>query len=204
MLTFKRNETSDKRYDSDTMVLDRDNAVSAFDIIEEAKANETEAELKERKSRCLDRLLNYEQYTVEKNNKEEKVSVEDTLDKMISDADGMQLTKDDLLPSSTTMQFENNEEIEDFEKDIDVSSSKSVKPIGKLLIVAYCALVSIIMALIIVNTGIINNLNDSATERRERVNDLQSEYERVMDEVDNVNSEDYIKNVAENEYDMVK
>ena len=123
---------------------------------------------------------------------------------MISDADGMQLTKDDLLPSSTTMQFENNEEIEDFEKDIDVSSSKSVKPIGKLLIVAYCALVSIIMALIIVNTGIINNLNDSATERRERVNDLQSEYKRVMDEVDNVNSEDYVKKVAENEYEMVK
>ena len=60
------------------------------------------------------------------------------------------------------------------------------------------------MALIIVNTGIINNLNDSATERRERVNDLQSEYKRVMDEVDNVNSEDYVKKVAENEYEMVK
>lgn len=198
MLTFKRNETSENK--SDTMVMDRDGVVSAFDIIEEAKVGETEQQLKERKSRCLDRLLNYEQYTATK----EAPSAEDVLERAISDVDGVRLTKEDILPSSTTMQFEGEDTEDVLENEISIVSSRRVKPIGKLLIVAYCALVSIIMALIVVNTGIINSLDDSATEKRDKINDLQSQYGQVIDDVDYVNSEDYIKDVVENEYEMVK
>ncbi len=198
MLTVKRGETTEKN--SNVMSLERDNSViSGYKIFdEEISAQETEEQIHERKAKYLERLLNYEKYSTVQEDVEDYAVLDET-----EEVDNLELTKEDLLPSSTTLQFEGENSVEKFQKRENYVS-KGIRSTGKLLIVAYCVLVSIVMALIIVNTGIINSLDSTSTQKQEMLEDIKGQYMSVISEIDYTNSEEFIVKTAEEAYNMVK
>lgn len=200
MLTVKRNEFGGY---SDTAVLEREDSVLDYQLEDAPTAIETPEETRARKSRNLDKIMNFEKYKVE----EERLGASQKLDELIRSVDGVQLTaREDLSPSSTTMQFKNNKSAEDFYESA-VNEEKftfKLNTRGKLLIAAYAVVVAIILAFIILNTGIINSIQNKLSEKEAVVENLQSTYAQIEENIKEVSSDEYVINKAVNEYNMSK
>ena len=199
MLTVKRNEFGGY---SDTAVLSED-SVLGYQILEQAPATaETPEETRARKSRNLDKIMNFEKYQLE----EERDSAPQKLDELIRSVDGVQLTSEDLAPSSTTMQFKDKKSAEDFYESAANEEKFTFKlnTRGKLLIAVYAAVVAVILAFIILNTGIINSIQNKLSEKEAMVENLQSAYAQIEENIKEVSSDEYVINKAVNEYNMSK
>ncbi len=202
MLTVKRNEY--ERGYSDVAVLEREGVISGYQILDESNDSviETPEETRERKSRNLDKLLNYELYKCDQARSEQA-----KLDELIKQAEGISIggNEDPLTPSSTTMQFQ-DKAAEDFYQNA-ISEEKftfKLNTKGKLLIAAYAIVVAVILAFIVLNTGVINTIQAKISQKSETAKALQSEYYSISTEVDKVSSDEYVINKAVNEYNMSK
>lgn len=154
---------------------------------------------KERMQRNLDRILHYELFEKEEQKEDNKEIVSEQVETTVA------VNSDDLLPSSTTMQFGDGD-IGNFYQDLPKEKEEEKYKLnakGKLLIVLYSLAVIVIMSLIVLNTGIIARLNVSYATKTEELNGLVNSNKEITAEIENISSNDYISNLAENDYQMI-
>ncbi len=184
MITTRRSsEVSNRFFDnnvsnSNVAVLERtENVVSA------PVKDEVDAEIRSKMQENLDRLLNYDRYS-EQN--VEEIAVQDV--QVVNEAS---LTEDDYRPTSTTMQFGEGESEQIYnemrQQESEESTSYQLNGKGKLVIVLYALLVTVMLALITINAGIIptlsNKVEAKAAEysgRVEILSELQTENDYLM------------------------
>ena len=189
MVTVKRNESGR----SNTLVLERTEVANNTNTL----SDELLAE------RVIDELLAVEKYDAV----EDVAFVNEKISTLDREIEGFSFREEDLqTPSSTTMQFKGKESAEDFYNDSIAESSFSYKlnKKGKMLIAIYSIAVAFILALIVLNTGVINSIQARLNEKAQEVAQLQAEYAQITEELDLVSSDEYVIDKAINEYNMSK
>ena len=144
----------------------------------------------------LEKLLNYDRYT---EMQEEIVEEKAVAVSSFSD--------EDIRPTSTTMQFGDDidiirEEMNKVKEDQVVSHKTQTK--GKVVLALYAVVVSVIMALIIINTGVLSNLSNQSASKSAELVEAMNKHVEIQTEIDNISSEDYIIDKAVNEMGMIK
>ena len=140
----------------------------------------------------LQKLLNYDRFTEE--NMQQTI-VED----VVTD-----FADEDIRPTSTTMQF-GDDNLEQIREDMKATStvvdeeiSYSLNTKGKLALILYSLVVTVILALIVLNTGILSRLSATETAMANTVNTKVAEYNTLMNEIDNISSPEYVIDAAQN------
>ncbi len=170
-----------------------------------SKTQMTESQLEEAKARRknLDMLLNYDRYAEQSAVQEQ--AVEQVLDEIQITAQS--LSEEDIRPTSTTMQF--GDDIDSIREEMrqgrnEEKVSYKLNSRGKFVIALYSIAVTVILALIIMNTGMLAKLsNISQTKSAELASTVQ-EYNAVVAEIENISDADHIISVAQNDFGMVK
>ncbi len=152
----------------------------------------------ERMQKNLYKLLNYDRFTEEQMQEvqEEKTVVSSSL------------SDEDIRPTSTTMQFgdDNIEQIREEMKQrhIEEEGSYRLNAKGKIAVVLYSLVVAVILALIVLNTGVLATITGERNSMSEDLNAQIAQYNAIQTEIDNISNPDYIIDVAQNQYGMVK
>ena len=175
-------------------VFDSTSNQGGVDLLERTTAYEEQAsqivdneksdtEASERMQRNLYKLLNYDRFTEEQMQvKEEVVS--------------SNLAEEDLRPTSTTMQFgddsieELREEMNKSQVEQDASYHLNVK--GKVAVILYSLVVTVILALIVLNTGLLATLSAKSSAVYADYQATVQEYNAVVSEIDSISSPYYI------------
>lgn len=115
---------------------------------------------------------------------------------------------ENLMPSSTTMQFESYEENDIYEEvrpknETDLQKKYKINTKGKVLIAVYALVVATILSLIVINSRMLKSLDTSISGYASKVTELTQEYAKVTEELDYVKSDAVIAEKAEN-FGMVK
>lgn len=154
-----------------------------------------DTEASERMKRNLNKLLNYDRYTEEQIEVEDKVALE------------LNSSEEDFRPTSTTMQFgdDNIEELrEEMRKSEEEIQGYHLNSKGKIAVIIYSMVITVIFALIILNTGLLARLSAESEAAFVEYNGAVAEYNQVMANIESISSPEYVMNVAENEYGMVR
>ena len=102
-----------------------------------------------------------------------------------------------LTPSSTTMQFESDDENDIFE-EIPVDKVRSaqkkyeIHTKGKVLIAVYALVVATIVSLIVINSRMLKNLDKSISGYSAKITELTEQYEAVEAKLDYLRSDEVI------------
>lgn len=107
----------------------------------------------------------------------------------------------DLMPSSTTIQYQNNLYKDEQQSESKKSYKMSSK--GKVMMLIYSLAVVVILALIIINTSVLNTLDGNVATQREALSSVKTEYVRVQEEIDTLTSAESIISRAEKDLGMV-
>ena len=165
-------------------------AVSASPV----KKEDRDAE-RERMQKNLDKLLNYDRYS-----EQQAEEVEEIQNSAIH-------ADEDIRPTSTTMQF--GEDIDQIREEMNHAvattedSSYHLNSKGKLAVILYSLAVAVILALIVLNTGVLAKLSGTANAKAAELDSVMAKYEVIQSEIADKSSDDYIINFAKNE-GMVK
>ena len=165
---------------------------------------ESYEDAKARMQRNLDRLLNYDRYS-------EQV-VEDvqasTEMEVVSEISEKNFQDEDIKPTSTTMQFGDGDVDQMYKEmnraDSEVSDGYKINPKGKLVLVLYALAVTVILALIVINTGMLATLSGANAAKTAELNAKVEQYNALQAEIDSISNSNYIIDVAENQYGMIK
>ncbi len=164
-------------------------AIGGVQVLERPRAMgsvsqvETQDQQKERMQKNLDKLLNYDRYAEQEMS---NVKVENA-EKALSD--------EDIRPTSTTMQFGDDidqirEEMRKSEEIYDTNVKLNNK--GKVALVLYSLAVTIILALIMLNTGVLATLSNKGAQKTAELNSVIEEYNSVQAEIDRVSSSEHV------------
>ncbi len=169
------------------------------------ETTETVDEAKVRMQKNLQKLLNYDRY-----NNENMSVVEDSTENVTKDTTNEvvnvkpNLTDEDIKPSSTTLQF-GDASFQNVAKDLNRQKNESkttykLSSKGKLLIVLYSLAVTVILALIILNTGALANLKNDKMANVETLNRVVEEYNYAKEDRIAFSSNENVIDIAINEY----
>jgi hypothetical protein len=75
---------------------------------------------------------------------------------------------------------------------------------GKFVVALYSLAVAVIMALIVLNTGVLAGLRTSNQAKVDLLNQKVAEYNAINQEIESISSNDHVINVAENDLGMIK
>lgn len=160
-----------------------------------ALSNITEQELEEQKAKRqsnLDKLMNYDRYS-----EAVAVAVETEKDS---------LADEDIRPTSTTMQFGDDIDIRrDMNRaQADREEGYYLNKKGKLVVTLYALVVTVILALIVMNTGVLATLSAKTDAKSAELSATVARYEAIQNELDAMSNPDYVMDIAQNQYGMVK
>lgn len=188
MVTAKRSETSSNFYNQNAGgvgLLERPVEVNQEVTNTSVKENDFD-QVKANMRRNLDMLLNYGKPTQD---------VVEAPEKVVEEVKNEASQEDDLRPTFTTMQF----------GDVDVDTIRSemkndteekkhyrLTGKGKIAVILYALTVVVVMALIILNTGIISSLNRSNAESFATLTEKRAEYQMLSSEIDSISSNEYV------------
>ena len=170
----------------------------------EVQRTESMDEAKARMQRNLDRLLNYDRYA--EMEAEEKAAVIEAAPQAETTVQETAYSDEDIRPTTTTTQFIDGDpqifnDAAQSKEDQKVKYKLNAK--GKLVVVLYALVVTVILALIVLNTGVLRSL---ATE----VDKLSATYEakaaaiaEQQAAIDEISSAEHIIRIAEEELKMV-
>lgn len=170
-----------------TATLDR--AVRA----QEVAPKDDRAEEVERRRKNLERLLHYEVY-------EERDVTEETTVVSQTTAPEASVNDEDIRPSTTTMQFGDGEVEEMFNEmpsETEEKSSYKLTLRGKVAIALYSVAVVIIMALIVLNTGVLAKLSSSTEIAQAELNALSAQVEVQQAEIASISDDAYVLESAQ-------
>lgn len=154
---------------------------------------------------------------LEKENTEERQYAKDAtnLDKILGmqDADDTKILgenvktplrefDEDLIPSSTTMQFESDEDNDIYEEvrpknETDLQKKYKINTKGKVLIAVYALVIATILSLIVINSRMLKSLDNSISGYAGKITELTEQYTNVNAELDYVKSDEVIIEKAE-------
>lgn len=195
MVTTKRNSTA---YGETTngINLIKERNVSSFEEFmgvnkPATENNETLSEAKERMQKNLERLLNYDRYTAENMSAvvDDVVEATETTETAVeTTAPVKDFLDEDIKPTSTTLQFGDinangivkdisRQQTEGRERESVRLSSK-----GRLVVVLYSLALTVILALIVINTGILARLGADRNSTITALNDTVTQYNAVVEE----------------------
>ncbi len=196
VITRRANDTVNSAFDNGS-----NGGVGLLERPVQAEANvETQQKINsadaERMQNNLYKLLNYDRFNEEQmQDVQEEVAISSFSD-------------EDIRPTSTTMQFgdDNIDQIREEmrQKQVEEESSYHLNAKGKIAVVLYSLVVAVILALIVLNTNILATVS---AERKSVSADLDAhmaQYNAIQTEIDSISNPDYIIDVAENQYGMVK
>ncbi len=168
------------------------------DTYEEVNSVEQTTEAQERRKN-LDKLLNYDRFT-----EQSSAVIQDETEQIIQET---ALSDEDIRPTSTTMQF--GDDIDQIRREIsranqEQKQSYALNSKGKLVITLYALAVTVILALIILNTGVLANLNNTIEARVAQLDSTVARYEAVQEEIGRISDSQYIIDYAQNQLGMVK
>ncbi len=196
MVTTKRSENSNRTFNEFNQggvgLLERQAPVSA------PEKEENLSEARERMQRNLDALLNYDKV-------EDKVAVENSsFSQNLNVTNEMQ--DDDIRPTLTTMQFGDGD-IDQMRAEMRTESSSKEKyhlsGKGKLVLVLYTLAVTVIMALIVLNTGLLANLRNDFASKSVALNDAMTKYASIQADIEQASSSQNVIDKAVNEFGMI-
>ena len=168
---------------------------------EQASSQRTESmeEAKARMQRNLDKLLNYDRYS--ELEAEESVVIEDAPQVKES-----AYSDEDIRPTTTTTQFIDG----DPQIFNDATKSKESENVeyklnakGKLVVVLYALVVTVILALIVINTGVLKSLTADVNTLSETYAAKAAAIEQQNAIIAEISSPAHITEIAENELGMV-
>lgn len=117
-------------------------------------------------------------------------------------------TDDDIRPTTTTMQFgEGDAEpvFDDMQRQKqEQSESYRLNGKGKLVVALYAIAVALILTLIVLNTGVLAVLTKNNVETVAKLSEKVAEYNSVVEEINAASAEEYIADIAENVFGMIK
>ena len=162
-------------------------------------------EERERMQKNLEKLLNYDRFTEENMGAtlvEEKVEISEEVQTGITCSD------EDTRPSSTTMQFADGE-IEQVYSDMrrgmqEQKSSYRLNTKGKVVVFLYSLAVAVILALIVLNTGVLSMLRGNNMETAKILDEKISIYQSLENEIASVSSDANITEIATGEFGMIE
>ena len=208
MVTTRRTSTEttssvlDRATSGGVDVLERKTPV--LDEFVNGEREETVDEARARMRGNLDLLLNYDRYSetvvdniVSPTVEEVSVAVDKTVD----------LQDEDIRPTSTTMQFGDAADADqiynEMHREEKENSGYKLNGKGKLVVVLYALAVTVILALIIINTGVLAKLSGAKEEKVAELNGKIEQYQQLSAEIDSISGNDYIIEQAE-QLGMVK
>lgn len=207
MVTTRRasTEITNSAYDRGTAggvdVLER-KAFSQTNEVASVAQEETIDEARARMRGNLDMLLNYDRYTEQ---------VVDSVEAPMLDearvAEPVDIQDEDIRPTSTTMQFGDGD-VDQIYNEIqrdnkEETSSYRLNGKGKLVVVLYALAVTVILALIIINTGVLASLSGAREAKATELNTKIERYQQLSANIEDISTNDYIIEQAE-ELGMVK
>lgn len=150
-------------------------------------------EAKSRMQRNLEKLMNYDRFSeVNSSN----VVVEEPENQVVDSV----AVEDDAKPTSTTMQF-GTEEVDQMYNEMkrtdEDKQSYRLNGRGKLLAVLYALTVTVVLALIIINTGVLATIKGATAEKQVELNRLVTETTELQERVSDISSDGYVIEKAE-------
>lgn len=115
----------------------------------------------------------------------------------------------EILPSETTLQFQNGEmkeSVEKFKQNVEENEETgyTLKNKTKMYLVIYSVVVSVILALIIMNTSVLASLSKSNQAKQAQLAQVTTEYNSVKALSEELSSDSHVIKMAETEYNMVQ
>ena len=167
-------------------------------IIDENLEKTQDARLRMKQN--LAKLLNYDKYEeVEEQNVQASATVVENETSSYSD--------EDIRPSSTTMQF-GEEGTDTVFQDMhrqreEARSNYHLNKKGKLIVFLYSLTVAVILALIILNTGLLTNLNTTNMAKAQELSEQIEIHNSLVEQSNVATAPETIIDIAENQYNMV-
>ncbi len=218
MITTRRSENSEVSF------YEQRNVSSGIDLLERKSPetvnrysvhsvsnDENLEEAKIRMQRNLDKLLHYEEHLNEEKAEEcvveteiaqaQTATVEAQAEEQVqSVVASATIQEDDIRPTSTTMQFGDGE-VERVYNDMNkskeqVKDSYHLNTKGKIVVALYALAVVVILALIVLNTGLIASLKANNLALSAKVEEVAFEYTAAEEELAHISSDDYVENWA--------
>ena len=195
MITTRRStESTNYSYEHQTSnggvaLLEREEVKSQ----ESAITTDNLQEVRERMQSNLDKLLNYDRYTEE---------VKDSIVEEVAIAE-QTFADEDIRPTSTTMQFGDGD-IQQMYKEMnkqqteDASGAYKLSNKGKFVVVMYALVIAVVMAIIVINSGLLNTRQAQLQSSLDAYNQRLASYQVMLENKESFSSADYIIEQAEN------
>ena len=90
----------------------------------------------------------------------------------------------DLMPTATTIQYRNELYREEQRTAAENKTSRGLTAKGKLLMAIYALVVTVILALIIVNTSVLKRAGNEISAQEARLSDVAAQYQALQDEIE--------------------
>jgi hypothetical protein len=152
----------------------------------------------------LARLMNYDRYSEEI---VDSVATE-TIEEVEVVAQEQSFADEDIRPTSTTMQFGDGDIDQlklDMKKNEDEKSGEyHLNSKGKLVVVLYALVVTVILALITINTGVLASLSGVSEAKSIELDSKIQTYNAIQSEIESISNSEYIIDYAENQLGMIK
>ncbi len=168
----------------------------AMEQVEQTESEKNSVDQTERMQKNLYNLLNYDRFTQENMQVEQVEASKEVVD----------FSDEDIRPTSTTMQF--GDDIEQIREEMKKSevvedTSYRLNAKGKVAVILYSLVVTVILALIVLNTGILATFSAKESEVSAKLDAKVMEYNQIVANIDSISSPEHIIDVAQNQYGMV-
>lgn len=207
MVTTKRVENSSRAFYNESSVggvglLERTAPASYNEFVDnDCKNQESFSETKARMRRNLDMLLNYDKPT------EIQETVDVAQETCATEAQTVAFQEDDIRPTLTTMQF-GDVDIDEVRAEMRVQEKEKkqyrLSGKGKMAIVLYALTVVVILALIVLNTGVLSSLNRQNLETAQTLQGYEAEYNALSQEIEYASKDSTVIEKAVNDFGMIK
>ncbi len=182
-------------------ILERPTTYEEFIADKPAKEQNLDAE-KALRRKNLENLLNYDRYSAQIEAEQPLTEVQEEINEVSAI-----LSDEDIRPTSTTMQF--GEDIDQIRHEINERKSSEqvsarLNNRGKVAVALYALVVTVILALIVLNTGVLARLSNINQAKTAQLNETIARYGAIQDEIASISDREYIINVAQNEFGMIK
>lgn len=162
-------------------------------IASEVINQESMEQARKRMQRNLDKLLNYDK--IQEEVAEPVVEkVEAVVGQQICEE--VSLQEEDIRPTLTTMQFGDVDadtmRAEMRTEQTTSTASFALSGKGKIALVLYSLAVVVIMALIVLNTGILSSLGKINQANAQTLNDKKAEYSALCEQIESISSDEYV------------
>ena len=195
MITTRRSYNGTSERSGGVGVLDREIPSSYSEYKNPTPVREESMdEAKARMQKNLEKLMNYDRFS--------EVSASDVVvEEPVNTVVEAVAQDEDIKPTSTTMQF-GTDDLDQMYKEMDRTdtakeTSYRLNGKGKLLAVLYALTITVVMALIIINTGVLANIKGSTTAKQAELNQLITETTELQEQVYDISNDGYIIDKAE-------